>query len=234
MGAERRLRRRVLRVRALRFDLGNGERLKLDKLVGRGREKDVYRIAGRQEVIGINKLQQSNIVMEVRNEEILRSMEIDSVRTLRYDPQGRWIIKEYIPEPTVSDLLRSGSNVVFQEPLVLALTALLEKLRRAGMWMDMGPNNWVLRFRGDTPYLLNLEAPGLEPVREGAPRFENVFLPMWVGYPIPILMSAGQEQELRKQWRKADEFVFWRKHFGETLPEPDREWDTGDGLAEPS
>jgi len=223
--SQHRLRRRFLWLRALKLDLGNGENLALNKFVGHGREKHVYKIRGRQEVIGIKKGDRGHLLEEVRNEKVLRKLGIDYAHALRHDPEGKWIIKEYIPEPTVRDLLRSGSEIIFQEPLVQALTVLLDKLSGAGMWMDLGPDNWVLKFKGKTPYLLTLEAPGVDAVDETSPAFESVFLPMWVGYPIPIFMSQEQEQELKARWQRDDAFLFWRKHFGATLPEIDREWD---------
>lgn len=199
--------------------LGNGDSVKLSRMVGKGKDKYVYKIRGQEQAVKVlrqnNRGDNSSILREAQHEKILHDYGIESAPCLRYDPNGNWIIKEYVRDPTVRALIESRSELVYSEALVSALFTLNERLRRANTWMDLNPSNWVLKFRGDASYLLSLE-----PVMEegGFLPFPGLFLPLWIGKFNNLRMSAKRHRELKAAWEREGRFVFWRKYFGKKFP----------------
>ena len=208
-----------LRLKPVTLHLGDGDSVKLSKMVGKGKDKYVYKILGQEQTVKVirqkNRGDNSCILREAQHEKILRDYGIESAPYLRYDPKGNWIIKEYVRDPTVRDLIKSRSELIFSEALVSALFALNEKLCRAKIWMDMNPANWVLKFSGDTSYLLSLE-PVIEEDRFLP--FPGLFLPLWIRKCKNFRMSTKRHRELKTAWEREDRFVFWRKYFGKKFP----------------
>jgi hypothetical protein len=206
-----------LRLKPVTLHLGDGDSVKLSKMVGKGKDKYVYKILGQEQVVKVirQKNRGSCILREAQHEKILRDYGIESAPYLRYDPKGNWIIKEYVRDPTVRDLIKSRSELIFSEALVSALFALNERLCRAKIWMDMNPANWVLKFSGDTSYLLSLE-PIIEEDRFLP--FPGLFLPLWIREFKNFRMSTKRHRELKTAWEREDRFVFWRKYFGKKFP----------------
>lgn len=191
----------------------------MSRMVGKGRDKYVYKIRGQEQIIKVfrkkNRGDDPSIFQEAQHEKILRDHGIESAPCLRYDPKGNWIVKEYVRDPTVKTLIKSRSELIYSEALVSALFALNEKLRRADTWMDLNPANWVLKFTGDASYLLSLE-----PVMQ-EDRFlplPGLFLPLWIGEFDNLRMSVKRYRELKAAWETEDRFVFWRKYFGKEFP----------------
>ncbi|MFC1888285.1 hypothetical protein ACFL4G_00875 [Thermodesulfobacteriota bacterium] len=205
------------------FKLGNGERVNLCQFVGSGREKDVYRIRGRNEVIKIQTRGRPKVLEDPKYENILKELGIAYAASHQYDPERKWIIQEYVPEPTIGSLIKSDSELIFKDQLVYALFVLQEKLRKADAWMDMNPGNWVLR-NSQPPYLLSLEPAVVMPADDEWPPFQNTFLLFWIGHRRPFHITAEELQRLRKSWEQDKKFLFWRKYFGPSLPEPGMHW----------
>jgi hypothetical protein len=206
-----------LRLKPITLHLGDRDSVKLSNMVGKGKDKYVYKILGQEQVVKVirQKNRGSCILREAQHEKILRDYGIESAPYLRYDPKGNWIIKEYVRDPTVRDLIKSRSELIFSEALVSALFALNERLCRAKIWMDMNPANWVLKFSGDASYLLSLE-PVIEEDRFLP--FPGLFLPLWIREFKNFRMSTKRHRELKTAWEREDRFVFWRKYFGKKFP----------------
>lgn len=214
--------------RPARFHLGNEETIRLSRLLGYGSEKLVFKISGRQEAIKVRRKKaksfQNSILQEIQHEQAFKKTGIDFARLHRFDPQGRWLIREYIPEPTIRQFLKANSETLYCQPLLDALTELLQKLGRARKMMDMNPANWVLRFKERRPILLSLE-PILDfSVQNGWPSFENVFLPLWLGHHPPFRMKNKQWINWQRRWKIEPRYCLWRKYFGENFPELHHPW----------
>ena len=228
---DKRIENLLLRIRPAVYDLGGGERVRLHSLVGSGRHKKVYKLAGSNEVIKVLKAptrpEEGSLLDEVRNEEILRELGIAFAPARRHDPAGRWLIKEHAPDPTIRQLAKARSAVLFTEALVSALVDVLHRLRRADAWMDMGTPNWILRRRDGRPYLVSLEPDIVTPSPRPWPWFEDTYLPMWLGVR-PRRISARRHEALRGAWANDPRFAPWRAAFGPTLPALGLFWEIRD------
>ena len=219
------------------FDLGAGETIRLGKLVGASRYKDVYKIRGQRRVIKIMRhsvldLQGRVVVLEeVRGEEILRNAGVDCPRSFRHDDSGRWVISEYVPEPTIRTLLLSRDGSLLEERFVSSLWSFVERLRRCGVSIDMGIGNIaVRRHRGDVT-LMALE-PAVDRAGGAGQWFEGIYLPIWI---LCIMWLDGEQdldenvmrfeitepqlETLQSAWEADTKFVHWRNCFGECFPD---------------
>ncbi|MFC1888283.1 hypothetical protein ACFL4G_00865 [Thermodesulfobacteriota bacterium] len=230
--------------------------MKVHKFLGFGSEKEVFKIWKQNKIlkvfikdkIGMRHLlrealpetifrdidlglipspgDRNALLEEVKGERILRDLNIDFAPCYRYDPEGNWIIKEFVSKPTVRFLIESGSQISFQEPLISAFFALIEKLRSAECEMDMDPGNWVLKYRDEGAYLLSLEPSVLKSNgQHKRPSVESTALPTWLGHRPSYRISASQLSALKRNWETEEKYIYWRKYFGPTFPQLSSYWE---------
>ena len=211
----------ALRLKPAVFDLGGGQAVKLSGLVGAGKDKLVYRIQGRDEVLKVLREHrpggENAILQEISGEAPVRNLGIAVVPSLRHDPRGRWAIKRYVPEPTVRHLIKAGSPLIYTEHFVRALFALTSTLRDAKVMMDLTPRNWVFRGDPEPAQLLSLE-PILLPALKKWGTFEETCLPLWLGSGPLFRIKAKRLATLRRSWEEDERFSCWRCYFGEAFP----------------
>jgi len=212
----------------------------LGRCVGQGHYKDVYRIRGHQQVLKLLKEHSESprakrdILLEVDSEAKLRELDIDVATTRDHDPEGCWIITDYVPDRTIAELIRTRSPSMVHCDLVEATAHVIERLRGVDSMMDMGTPNWAFRNTATGPRLIALEA-AIKPHNGDPLWFERIYLPLWTMHLADVRLEGGSHRDsfridrgnvekLRAAWAHEETFTAWRGCFGQTLPELGRPW----------